>query len=103
MTKGHIEIQNGKRVWVSDRGDIPGSRKELLRGTFAVIEYTGEGKAQVRLVLLSFNPLNRKLVFDVEGWQGDELLVSAAQPLKLWLAQDSPGMAKDDNYGGPRT
>jgi hypothetical protein len=92
-------VHDGKRYREDHHGSIsespedpPGSTRHILRGKFALVEFSSrDRKPEVRLVLLGLEPENRKLVFDVEGWIGGELLVSAATPVKLWLAMDIPG------------
>ena len=63
-------------------------RTDLLRGSFVLVKHEGTGWKDTRLVLLSFTPENRKLVFSVHedkrlgGWH-------------LERVQDSLGMARD--------
>ena len=69
----------------------PVGRRDILRGTFAIVEVTDvEGRTETSLVLQGFEPENRKLVYSLWqfGLEHGRLLGDKRQ--------DSSGLAKAD-------
>ncbi len=70
----------------------PIGRRDILRGTFAIVETTGvDGQVETRLVLQGFEPENRKLVYEFALGTSIE-----SHYLFSIKRQDSPGLAKAD-------
>jgi hypothetical protein len=89
MSKEHVEWHNGKPSVVPDNTEPPGKKREILRGKFVIVEYTdSDGSTDTRLLLLGFEPENRKLVYELAGFALGDTLVGI-------IKQDSPGMAKE--------
>lgn len=74
------------------------TRKDLLRGEFAMVEFADpDGKKEVRLVLLSKTP-NLKMVFGAEGLAhlvaNDYPYSRPGAVTSLLVLQHSPGMVR---------
>lgn len=88
----YVMDDHGSFVAMAEDGSSPGSTRLILRGKFSLVAYENRNRGpEYRLVLLGFEPENRKQVFEVFHYEP----LRASKPVKLWLAYDSPGMAKD--------
>lgn len=65
---------------------------ELLRGSFVIHKTVINGVSETRLVLLGFTPENRKLVYVIDWYPGEDPFGRAFVGSKV---QDSPGMARE--------
>jgi hypothetical protein len=84
-------------------GTPPGKSRSLLRGNFAIVEYSNGDKAETFVVLQGLADLasgvpNRKIVYRLDRAEAhfpDEDSVLDAEVAYAIKTQDSPGMARD--------
>lgn len=98
MSHEHVEWHDNKPKRILDDQSPPGSRKDVLRGDFAMVRYTDrDGMDETWLVLCGLTPENRKLVFRIHS--PEQVPHFGNSPgrsfLHLELVQDSPGMARE--------